>query len=526
MKPLVTMRRALEDRDLFGAILEGDTWAAWRVILIAAMGEELTPTERAIWRNLTGRDREAGERAEELWAIVGRRGGKTRAIAVLGAYTGALVDFTDALAPGERATLPIMSASTWQASKAKQYLAGIFATVPVLKKLVENETADTISLRSRVDIEIRPASFRTARGGTACAAIADEAAFWRSDTSANPDTEILNAIRPSLATTGGLLAVISSPYARRGEVWNAYRRDYGQGGDPRVIVVKAPSRSMNPSLPASVVARAYERDPAVAAAEYGAEFRTDVESFVDREVVEAAVVPGRHELPRTAGANYLAFVDPSGGASDAMTLAIAHATGETAILDCIREIKPPFSPASVVGEFAQTIKAYGLTSVIGDRWGGEFVRELFREHGVTYKLSERPKSDLYKELLPLLNSRRVELLDNKALVTQLCGLERRTARGGRDSIDHAPNAHDDVANAVSGALVESGPLGTKASTLVAAPLFSIFGERQKISLAASMPPDQLARRGHYNPANREHWIKVGALKADGSPTLTWTGEPL
>ncbi len=56
-------------------------------------------------------------------------------------------------------------------------------------------------------------------------------------------------------------------------------------------------------------------------------------------------------------------------------------------------------------------------------------------------------------LVPLLNSRRVELLDHPKLATQLCSLERRTARGGRDSIDHAPNLHDDVANAVAGAIV-------------------------------------------------------------------------
>jgi hypothetical protein len=30
------------------------------------------------------------------------------------------------------------------------------------------------------------------------------------------------------------------------------------------------------------------------------------------------------------------------------------------------------------------------------------------------------------------------------------GLERRTARGGRDSIDHAAGAHDDLANVVAG----------------------------------------------------------------------------
>jgi len=55
--------------------------------------------------------------------------------------------------------------------------------------------------------------------------------------------------------------------------------------------------------------------------------------------------------------------------------------------------------------------------------------------------------------LPALNSGRVELLDVPRLVGQLCGLERRTARGGRDTIDHPPGGRDDVANAVAGAVV-------------------------------------------------------------------------
>ncbi len=453
MKAFLPMRAALSDPDLFGRVLEGETWAAWRVLLIAAMGEALTDDERAIFQSLTGREREPLQRCEEFWAIIGRRGGKTRAIAVLGAYLAALVDYTDVLAPGERASLPIMSASTWQASKAKQYLDGIFSTVPALKRLVTNETSDTISLSTLVDIEVRPASFRTARAGTYCAVIADEVAYWRSDATANPDSEILNAVRPGLATTGGMLACISSPYARRGELYATWKRDYGQNGDPAILVAKAPSRVMNPSLREKVVERAYERDPASAAAEYGAEFRTDVESFISREVVEAAVVPDRFELPRIAGVHYVGFVDPSGGSADDMTLAIAHLEKNIAILDCVRVAHPPFSPDGVVADFAATLKSYSVYRVVGDRYAGEWPRERFRVHGIHYQPSEKAKSDIYKECLPLFNAKRVELLDDKRLVAQLCNLERRTARGGRDSIDHPPGQRDDVANCVCGAVV-------------------------------------------------------------------------
>ncbi|PPQ33396.1 hypothetical protein CCR94_01980 [Rhodoblastus sphagnicola] len=454
------MREALDHPDIFGTILPGESWVSWRVLLIAGMGEELTEAEREIFRELTGRDYVPGIRCEEFWAIVGRRGGKTRAIAVLAAYIASLVDFSDILAPGERASLPIISASLYQAQKCFQYLDGIYANVAALKKLVTNQTTDTIQLSTRIDIECRPASFRTIRGGTAVAIICDEIAFWRSDNSANPDAEILNAARPMLATTGGLLAAITSPYAKSGEVWQTFKRDYGATGDPLVLVAKAASRTMNPELKQSVVDRAYERDAASASAEYGAEFRQDVETFINPDVVDAAVVPGRFELPPVVNegnaipVQYVAFVDPAGGSgADAMTLAIAHCEQDVGVLDLVREVKPPFSPESAVADFAAVLASYGLSKVTGDRWGGEFVREQFQNKGITYEISERVRSDIYKELLPLMNSRRVELLDNRRLTTQLCNLERRTARGGRDSIDHAPGAHDDLINSAAGAIV-------------------------------------------------------------------------
>ena len=52
--------------------------------------------------------------------------------------------------------------------------------------------------------------------------------------------------------------------------------------------------------------------------------------------------------------------------------------------------------------------------------------------------------------MPRLNAQTIDLLDSDKLVKQLVGLERKTARGGKESIDHAPNGKDDVANAVAG----------------------------------------------------------------------------
>ena len=429
MKPLVTMRTALADPDLFGRMLAGESWAPWRALLIAAMGEELTDDERVIFQSLTGREREPLERADELWVIVGRRGGKTRSAAVVAAYLAALCDHGDKLAPGERAVLPIMSASTWQAQKAFAFLSGIFAEVPALAALVENETADTISLTTRVDIECRPASFRTVRGSTFIAVIADEVAFWRSDeTSRNPDAAILAAARPALATTGGPLIVISSPYAQAGELWNSFKRDFGPNGDPLVLVARAPSRTMNPTLSQKKVDREMERDPASARAEYLAEFRTDVSNFMDAALVESAVDSGvivRAPVPKV---RYRSGCDPSGGRKDSFCLAIAHDEGAVAFLDCLVEIKAPFNPTEATARMADALREYGLNRTVGDRYAASWVVDAFAKVGIKYEHSERDRSACFLDVLPKFTSGSVRLLDNQRLVAQFVGLSARRLR--------------------------------------------------------------------------------------------------
>jgi hypothetical protein len=135
-----------------------------------------------------------------------------------------------------------------------------------------------------------------------------------------------------------------------------------------------------------------------------------------------------------------------------MTMAIAHRDGDRSVIDVIREVTPPFSPESVVAEFATLLKTYRISSVTSDRYGGLWVAERFRAHGITCSQAAKPKSDLYHDMLPVLNSGSVELLDHPKAIAQIASLERRTARGGRDSIDHAPGAHDDISNAVAGAI--------------------------------------------------------------------------
>jgi hypothetical protein len=447
----ISLRAALGDPALLGTVLAGESWAAWRTLLIAAMGESLTDAERTIFTQLTQREREPGQRVEEFVGVIGRRGGKSRAISVLATYISGLTQHPN-LVPGERGVLLVIAPDQSQADIVLDYIEANFRQSPLLRQLIEARTQRELKLSTRIDISVRASDFRRLRGPTYIAVVADESAFWLSDNSSNPDSEILNAVRPGLATTGGPLFIISSPYARRGELWRLYQAHYGAQGDPLILVAQAPSRVMNSSLPESVVARAYERDPASAAAEYGAEFRRDIESFVSLEAVRSCVRSGVFERAPERTISYRAFCDPSGGSADSFTLALGHyiVGKQTVVIDRVREQKPPFSPEATVEEFSNVLKSYRLASVTADRFGGEWVTEQFKRFGIRCEQAAKPKSSLYADTLALINSRRIALLDHPRLISQLTALERRTGRGVRESIDHPPGCHDDVANAVAG----------------------------------------------------------------------------
>jgi hypothetical protein len=133
-----------------------------------------------------------------------------------------------------------------------------------------------------------------------------------------------------------------------------------------------------------------------------------------------------------------------------MTLGIGHREGNMTIVDVIREIHAPFDPESATEEFVGVLKSYQVASVTGDRYAGQWCQQAFQKRGITYIPCETPKSGLYVDLLPKLNSKTIRIPDDPRLVNQIAALERRTARGGRDSIDHPPSGHDDIANAVAG----------------------------------------------------------------------------
>lgn len=448
---MIDIIQACRDPKLFGAwFKKRESWAAWFVFLKALFALPMDAGELSVFHALTGRTEPPTQQAAEAWLVIGRRGGKSFIVALIAVFLACFRDYTQHLAPGERGTVMVIAADRKQARVIMRYVKGLLEGVPMLRRMIQAQRGEAIELSNRIDIEIHTGSFRAVRGYTVVAALLDEVAFWRSEESANPDKEIVNALRPAMATIpNSLLIGLSSPYARRGVLYEAHAQHYGKPSD--VLVVQAESRTMNPSLPQSVVDRAYSEDPASAAAEYGAQFRSDVEGFLQPEWIDRAVETGVSELPPVQGVDYFAFADPSGGASDSFTLGIAHREGERRILDVCRGRRPPFDPKAVVSDYATILKRYGCGRVIGDRYAGEWVPSAFRDHGISYDPAELPKSDIYLNAEPLFATGAAQLLDQRQLLTELRQLERRTG-SGKDRIDHPPRGHDDLANAACGAL--------------------------------------------------------------------------
>jgi hypothetical protein len=449
----VNIIQAVHDPLLFKPVFRNlDTWKSWLCILRAVFGLEMDEADRALFTTLTGRETPPAEQVHECWLVVGRRGGKSFIVALIAVFLATFRDYRSCLGPGERGVLMIIAVDRKQSRVIMRYLTALLNSVAMLAAMIDKQDSESIDLNNQVSIEIATASYRTIRGYTVIGALCDEIAFWRSDDSANPAEEILGALRPAMSTIpGAMLLCLGTPYKRSGPLYDTYRKHYGQNSS--VLVVQADTRTMNPSVPQSVIDRAMEIDPVAASAEYLATFRSDVGSFLDLDLIERAIETGRRErAPLRGDVEYLAFTDPSGGQHDAFTLAIGHRQGERVVLDAIRGIRPPFDPSAVVKEFCHLLKCYRVYEVTGDRYAGEWVREAFSKLGLHYRHSERSKSELYLKALPLFAQGVVDLLDVKQLTLELMGLERRTARSGKDSVDHPPQGHDDHANACCGCL--------------------------------------------------------------------------
>ena len=445
--------------DLFEPWFRGPSWNGWRAILKAAFALPMTAEEKAFFRTVAERD-PPRRRVRELWLVIGRRAGKDSIASLIAAHSAALFDGQDRLRRGERALVLALACDREQAKIVTNYTRAYFTDIPPLARMLQRETLNGVELSNNVDVAIGTNDFRSVRGRPILCCVLDEVAFFASETSASPDIETYRAIQPGMATLpDSMLIGISSPYRKSGLLFDKYRKHFGRDDDD-VLVVQAPSIALNPTLDQRIIDQALADDPAAAAAEWLGEFRDDLSDFITLAALDRCTPSGNVPLSPAMirNMNPVAATDVAGGSgTDSFATAVAYwdPTKEVAVLAALKETPGPCSPELAIADHAAFLREYGVTTVVGDRYAGNWPLERWRKHDIRYEFSPRNRSEIYLNFLPMLNSAGCVLLSDARMRSQFLRLERRTTRSGRDQVDHptGKNNHDDVAQVAAASLL-------------------------------------------------------------------------
>jgi hypothetical protein len=457
MTAIVSLAQALRDPRLLGRSFGQASHFGWHCVAKVLSGEPLEPHELAFVLRWTGRARLPAGPVRRIFALIGRRGGKTRFLAAAGCWRAALCcDWRAQMAPGELAVVALVAVDRDQTKVLMSYCDGLLRDSPLLAAEVTRHTASAIEFRSGGALQIMTNDYRTIRGRTVTALLGDEASLWEGGDTASNDEELVAAVTPSMLTIadGGLVLLSSTTWHKRGLMYRRFTELHGRD-DTDELCLLAPSRAFNPSLSPADIEAELRRDPIRARSEFLSEWRTDESDFIPRDVIELATDWGCRERPPIPGVRYFCFADvATGTGKDSIAIAICHVEGGTMVLDAVRHAAPPFSPEGFIANQAAWIRSYGIDVVWGDRQG-EWCRGYFARGGLKYYFSPKTRSEIYIAWLPMLLAGQGRLIDHEELRDQATGLERRVMAGGREEINHgrSASAHDDIVNVCAGAMV-------------------------------------------------------------------------
>ena len=451
----------------FDALHPEPTWAPWRTFVAAVYGEPLDTEGLELFRQCTARTSPRPGGYPEAVVVVGVQSGKTKVGTTLGDH---------AALTGERGTHAILVGQDLRGAMRTllRYAREPFETVEAFRAEVARDTVDSLELRNGVSLSAYPCKPSALRGIRACIVVVDELAFFMATDGRPVDTEMLRVARGRLATTGGKLVILSSPYSQTGALHDLHRKHHGRD-ESDVLVWQASAPVMNPTLPANYLQRMELEDPAAYQSEVLGEFRAGVSTLLDPDALAECVDVGVRERPPVAGVEYLAEADAaSGSGKDSFAVAIGHAEGDRAVLDLCRAWRPPFSPAAVIAEASDLLRRYNVRTVEGDKYAPGFVLEAFRRSRITYRQSDRDTSAKYLDLVGYVNTGSLRLLDDVDLLRELRGLERRRGPSGRDRVDHRPGAHDDRAVVTAGILTRASAPRPKGYQMIGLSAFGPF----------------------------------------------------
>jgi hypothetical protein len=432
-----------------------------KTLLKAIYSLPLTDAELEMFVQCTGRETYAAAGYSEVTVLSGARAGKdSRIAAPIVCYEALFGGHEHHLGKGERGVIPLVAQDARAARIAFGYIKDYLLHSKLLAPQVAEPLANEIELVNGLRIVCFPCTQTSLRGWSIPVAVMDEIGFFRLEGAADSDTEIQASIRRGMiGFPSTRLIKISTPYMKSGVLYDDYRNHFGQDS-PDILVWKASTVLMNPTIKAARLEREKRLDSERYGREYEAEFAEDLESFLPTALVESAVISGRLELPALEGVKYTASCDATGGGTgrnpDFFTHSIVHVEGSGADRRIVQDVCRGWRSArgqhvdleGIVAQIATNCRNYRVKEIHGDKYSAAWVRQAFERQGIKY-LECPDKSTCYMEMQPLFLQGNIAILDHPQLQRELRTLESRPRAGGRTIVDHARGSHDDHANSLA-----------------------------------------------------------------------------
>jgi hypothetical protein len=465
LKPDFTLSAAMLDRDLFGKTFRRKSFWTWRVLAKTIDGLPLNePREVELYEQCTGRKWLMSTTAicgvRRLNVLAGRRAGKDRFFSGVALWRCVSIDWSKHISAGEQAVCILLGKDKKQAAILQRYCRGLIKASPVISAMVVRDTDGVIEFSNGAVLEIVTNNADLVRGRSAIGVFGSESCHWetREDASSS-DAEVVAAARPSMSMCpdGGMLALFSSVFLKRGYMHRAFERHFGDAG-AKTLIWFAPTRTMNSLVPQAEIDDAIAEDGPKFRAEYLNIWRDSESDFCNTGLVERITDWDVITRPPERGQLYAAYCDMAlGTGKDSAALAIGHAGDDRKlIVDFVAERRPPFVPAALIAEWAGVLEQYGIYQIYGDRVAGAYNSTEWARCGLSYNPGNDWKfttSECFLHALPLMSSERARLNDCEVFRSQVTALERRVSLSGHETVTHSAAMHDDVATAVCGLLV-------------------------------------------------------------------------
>ncbi len=414
---------------------------------------------------------------EQIWAVVGRRAGKTsQLMSIILVYEALFGGHEQFIQSGQRGVIYYIAQRDDVATENLSLIRSVIKSSPLLEaQIAKDNLAEGIVFKNNIRIVPSSPSIKAQRGIAVPVVAMDEVAFWYNDpTAANPDYEVERAVAfAQLQFPNSKRVGISTPWTEEGLLWKYHKAGTeGRHLPPEKrrpykskLSVFAPTAAFeNPSITREKLESLFLEDADAFMRESLCKFMGSVSGFVNKQLVDIAVEKGKGYAQRPPVKDghvrpmYVAAMDPA-FRHDSFGFAIVHKNGTGDIVtDVLRMWSPvkgtKLNPKAVLGEIQPLLTEYGISTIYSDQYQFESLYELALDMGFHIEVVDftaKSKAKIYGNLESLINQKKLELLDPdlnddaKATCQQLVQLEKVRTQTGNIQINAPAGKHDDMA---------------------------------------------------------------------------------